>query len=339
MKSIRKHWRVLLLGSLVSLAAIYLVVKQINLQELGRALSQAQYGYVLPAAVLIVLGLAARAVRWRVLLNYVLPLWRSFNIINVTYLINGLVPFRLGELARAFLASRADPPVPMFTSFSTIIVERLLDTLAVLVILGLALTTAPIPPELQAVSAVFAPLVLIGFAVLIIMAISPERSAAIVARVVPDSIAERWHIIEWFKQFLDGLKPLTHLRTLIPIILWTVIAWGLSIASGYVLMIAFFGEGSWAATCLFTAAASFAVAVPAVPGNVGPYEASIVLALQAMNLNGTYETMVAFAIVVHALNLGMSAILGVFGFIQEGISLEQLSEGMRGMRQQESAAG
>ncbi len=64
----------LLLGGLVSLAAIYLVVKQINLQELGRALSQAQYGYVLPAAILIVLGLAARAVRWRVLLNYVLPL-------------------------------------------------------------------------------------------------------------------------------------------------------------------------------------------------------------------------------------------------------------------------
>lgn len=337
--SIRKHWRVLLLGGLVSLAAIYLVAKQINLQELGRALSQAQYGYVLPAAVLIVLGLAARAVRWRVLLNYMLPLWRSFNIINVTYLINGLVPFRLGELARAFLANRADPPIPIFTSFSTIIVERLLDTLAVLVILGLALTAAPIPAELQTAAAAFAPLVIIGFAVLIIMAISPERSATLVAKIVPRSLAGRWNIVEWFKQFLDGLKPLTRIRTLIPIILWTIIAWGLSIATGYVLMIAFFGEGNWAATCLFTAAASFAVAVPAVPGNVGPYEASIVLALQAMNLGGSYETMVAFAIVVHALNLGMSAILGVFGFVQEGISLEQLSEGVRGMRQQESAAG
>ena len=339
MSSIRKHWRVLLLGGLISLAAIYLVVKQINLQELGRALGQAQYGYVLPTAILIILGLAARAVRWRVLLNYLLPLWRSFNIINVTYLINGLVPFRMGELARAFLATRAKPPIPMFTSFSTIIVERLLDTLAVLIILGLALTEAQIPPELQAAASAFAPMVIVGFAVLVVLAINPGRSATLAARIIPAAIAKRWHIIQWFQQFLDGLKPLTHIGTLLPILLWTVIAWSLSIASGYVLMIAFFGEGNWMATCLFTAAASFAVAVPAVPGNVGPYEASIVLALQAMNLSGTYETMVAFAIVIHALNLGMSAVLGVFGFIQEGISLEQLSEGMRGIRQQESAAG
>lgn len=339
MNFIRKYWRIFLLGGILSLAAIYMIGKQINLQELGRALSQAQYGYVVPSAILVLLGLAARAVRWRVLLNHVLPLWRSFNIINVTYLINGLVPFRLGELARAFLASRAKPPVPMFTSFSTIIVERLLDTLAVLVILGLALTVAPIPPELQTAAAAFAPLVIIGFAILIIMALNPKRSANLAARIVPAAITDRWNIVEWLRQFLDGLKPLTHIGTLLPILFWTTIAWALSIASGYVLMIAFFGQGNWAATCLFTAAASFAVAVPAVPGNVGPYEASIVLSLQAMNPGGSYETMVAFAIAIHALNLGMSTVLGVFGFIQEGISLEQLSEGIRGMRQQESAAG
>jgi hypothetical protein len=341
-----KHWRVLLIGAIVSLAAIYFVVKQININQLARALSEANYLYALPAAGLIVLGLAARSVRWRILLDRKLSLWRSFNIINVTYLVNGLLPFRVGELARAYLANRNEPPIPIFTSFSTIIVERLLDTLAVLIIMALAVTAAPLPAELRAAAALFTPLVLIGFAVLIVLAINPARSMRIIERFAPKTLNTRWNIVSWFGHFLDGLKPLTQIRPLIAVILWTAISWSFSLASGYVLMIAFFGAGNWAATCLFTAAASFAVAVPAVPGNVGTYEAAIIVSLQALNIGGinstagVYENAVAFAIVVHGLNLAVVAVLGVFGFIQEGVTLEQLSQGTRSLQErQDNIAG
>src|SRR5690606_9738002 len=113
-----RHWRIGLLGLVVSLLAIYLIVSQVDLNRLGVALRTARYEYVLPAALLLVVGLATRAARWRVLLSGALPLGRAFSITNVSYLVNGLLPLRIGEVARAVLANRVTPPVPVLKSAS-----------------------------------------------------------------------------------------------------------------------------------------------------------------------------------------------------------------------------
>jgi uncharacterized protein (TIRG00374 family) len=329
-----KHWRIGLLGALVSLAAVYFVVRQMDVSLIGDAFAHAQYIYLLPSAALIVLGLGARAVRWRVLLSGGLPIQRAFSILNVAYLVNGVLPLRIGEVARAWMATQVVPPVPFFKSTSTIIVERLLDVLAVLVISALALTVAPLPDQLRAGALLFTPVVIVGFLVLVLMASQRDRALRLVEKVTAVfPLLQRWNVSSFLGHFLDGLTPLTRPIPLLNTLLWTAISWAFSLASGYVLMLAFFSRADWAVTCLFTAAASFAVAVPAVPGNLGTYELSILVALGAMGYGEPPEVATAFALVVHALNLGITAILGVIGFIQEGVSLEQLTQGVRGVEQ------
>ncbi|MFQ3566481.1 MAG: lysylphosphatidylglycerol synthase transmembrane domain-containing protein [Aggregatilineales bacterium] len=329
-----KHWRVGVLGLVVSLASVYFVVRQMDVSQLGIALQDARYIYVLPSALFVVLGLVARAFRWRVLLSDGLPLGRAFNILNISYLVNGILPLRIGEVARMYLASQGQPSVPVLKSASTIIVERLLDVLAVLVIAALALTGGPLPPEVRSAALFFAPLAVAGFFMLVFLA--SQRALALrllraaQARI---SLLKRFDLVTWLNNFLDGLSPLTKPTALRNAVAWTAISWMFSLASGYVLMFAFFDQASWAATNLFTAAASFAVAVPAVPGNLGTYELSILLALGAMGYGEPASTATAFALVVHGVNLGINAILGVYGFVQEGITLEQLSQGVRGVQQ------
>lgn len=329
-----KHWRVGLLGLVVSLAAVYFVVRQMDISQLGVALQDARYIYVLPSALFVVLGLVARAFRWRVLLSDGLPLGRAFNILNASYLVNGILPLRIGEVARMYLASQGQPSVPVFKSASTIIVERLLDVLAVLVIAALALTGGPLPPEVRSAALFLAPLAVAGFLLMVFLA-SQRMLALRLLRTAQARIAllRRFDLQTWLNNFLDGLSPLTKPTALRNAIAWTAISWTFSLASGYVLMFAFFDQASWAATSLFTAAASFAVAVPAVPGNLGTYELSILLALGAMGYGEPASTATAFALVVHGVNLGINAILGVYGFVQEGITLEQLSQGVRGVQQ------
>jgi uncharacterized membrane protein YbhN (UPF0104 family) len=102
------------------------------------------------------------------------------------------------------------------------------------------------------------------------------------------------------------------------------------------LMLAFYPQGDLIATLLFIAAASFAVALPAVPGNIGTYELSILLGLSALGYTDTPAELAiatAFAIVVHFVNLAVNALLGVLGFLAEGVSLEQLSQGVQQMQQ------
>ncbi len=336
-----KRWRIGLLGALVSLAALYFVASQVDVRAFQTALAQARFGFLVPTAFFLLIGLFTRAARWRVLLSGGLPLRRAFSIMNVAYLVNGLLPLRVGELARIFLATRADVPVPPLKTASTIIVERLLDLLAVICMMALALATGPIPDELRAAALVSAPLVVIGFIALVLLArnrsIAQQMLGVVTSRVPrwsADSGAPAQRLSRWLDHFLDGLMPLAQTRALLFALMWTALSWGFSAFAGYILMFTFYPQASWPATLLYIAAAAFAIALPAVPGNLGPYELSVVLALSAMGYTEG-STAAAFAVVVHGINLAMHAGTGVIGFIQEGISLEQLSAGVQKMRQRE----
>lgn len=329
-----KYGRVLLLGTLVSLAAIYLIYTQMrdnDLSLIGVALGSARYQYVALSAAIIAAGLFARGARWQTLLSGALSFWRAFSINNVAYLINGIVPFRVGEVARAYLATRADPPVPVLKSASTIVVERLLDLISIWVILLFALSQGNLPDELRKTALVLAPLSIVGFGVLVGMSARRETVLTLVAKVAA-WLSIKWNVVGWAGHFLDGLRPLTDWRRFAAVAFWNTLSWLSSVASGYVLMYAFFDQPHWGATLLFTAMASLAVAVPAVPGNLGTYELSILLALQAMGFTDAPATVGAFAVAVHAVNLCINAGMGVIGFIQEGVSLQQLSQGVREIR-------
>ncbi len=333
-----KRWRVGLLGLIVSLVAIYFIASQVNLNQLKDAIVGARYIYVLPTAVFLLFGLVTRAFRWQVLLSGDLPIMRTFSIMNVAYLVNGVLPLRIGEVARIYLATRATPPVPPMKTASTIIVERLLDLLAVVLMVVLALAGGPVPDQIRASALVSGLLAVVGFAVLIIMASQRQIANRLlegvlrfIGRESDSPLAVR--LIRWLDHFLDGLQPLTRPRALFSALAWTAVSWGFSTIAGYILMFTFYTQASWAATMLYIAAAAFAIAVPAVPGNLGPYEGSIYLAISAMGYASPAGTAVAFAVLVHGLNLLVHATTGVLGFIQEGISLEQLSRGVQEMRQ------
>ena len=122
----KKRWSSIVLGLVVSVVALALLLRR-DLTGVRDELLDARYWAVLPCMALSVVGLWLRGVRWRVLLNGRLALRHSFHILNVSYFINGVLPLRVGELARAVLAARTEPPVPVLTSLSTIVVERLLE--------------------------------------------------------------------------------------------------------------------------------------------------------------------------------------------------------------------
>lgn len=329
----RKSWRVGLVGMLASGLAIYLILSSVDLMLLGDALARARYGYVLPTALLLTVGLLTRAARWRALLDSGLALDRAFHILNISYLVNGVLPLRIGEVARAFLAARVDPPVPLLRSASTILIERLLDLLAVLFLLGFALAAAPtLPDAYRSAGLVALAALVIGFAGLLLLAW--RRSLAERALLLlPTGL--RGRVAPYLTHFLDGLMPLTRRDLLGRALFWTAASWGFSVAGGYILMLAFFDRADLAATCLYIAAAAFVIAVPAVPGNIGTYQWAIMLALSALGYGQPTDAInVSFAVVVHAVNLGLYALMGVIGFVHEGVSLDYLRTGVERINQQ-----
>lgn len=325
---------------MVSTLVIAFFATQVDPHDLRQAMISADYVYVLPTIGLLLLGLITRALRWHILLDRGLTPIRAFSIMNVAYLVNGVLPLRIGELARIYLASRVDPPVKPLKSASTIITERLLDLLAVIVMALFSLSVAPLPEQIQNIALIMGPTAVVGFGILIILARYRQfTEQAITWSEQRIRILKRLPLHTLSQQFLDGLAPLTRWNTLFLAIGLTILSWGISAWAGYVLMYAFYETASWATTFLYIAAAAFAIAVPAIPGNVGTYEGAILLALNATGYTAYTAsqidgTALSFAVMVHAVNLFVHAATGIVGFMQEGISLQQLSHEVNQMQQQ-----
>src|SRR3990172_3810798 len=197
----KKRWPSLVLGLAVSIAALAYLFRR-DLGGVRDELLGARYWAVIPCLALSVAGLWLRSVRWRVLLNERLSPNDSFHILNISYFINGVLPLRVGELARAALAARADPPVRVLTSLSTILVERLIDTLAVF---GLALALLPVGLEIGIAGMVLGVGAVIGVAVLAVFAARPgwaHSALTSAGRLVPPLRRPALH--DWLDHLLDG---------------------------------------------------------------------------------------------------------------------------------------
>ena len=97
---------------------------------------------------------------------------QTLHILNVTMLLNQL-PLRAGEVARSLLATRSG--VPVVTAATSIVVERLMDVVVVVLILAFALARLPSAPAAVAQAAVlFGAAAVIAFLMLIIFARYPQ---------------------------------------------------------------------------------------------------------------------------------------------------------------------
>ncbi|GAB4550596.1 MAG: hypothetical protein OHK0023_16710 [Anaerolineae bacterium] len=330
-----RRWMNILIGVIVSAATLAFALNGNDLSKIGGELSRANYFWTLPCAALIGLGLWLRGMRWRFLLNQRLTPTHSFHITNISYLLNAILPLRLGEVARAYLVTRLKPPISMFTALTSVVVERLVDLLAVVVLVVLAVMLQPVSEEVQRAAQVTG---IIGVAGLIVLAVfAARRNLAhfftdFAMRILP--FLKRLHFRALVDRVLDGISPLSSVRGFLGISFWSVVAWATSIIAGYLLLFSFYEQPNWAASLLMIASAAIAIALPAVPGSVGPFEAAIIFGLQLSGLidpaNGLpQERAFAFAVVLHIVNVLVYAVLGYLGLLQERISLGEVFRAAR----------
>ncbi|MBC8292197.1 MAG: flippase-like domain-containing protein, partial [Proteobacteria bacterium] len=143
-------WSRLLIALLLSGIFLYLALRGEDWQRVGQTLLKADYRWVLPMAGMGVFSLFVRTQRWRLLLNISsgrqLPLAPLFSASAVGFMSNMLLPFRVGEVIRPWLVSR-NTGVPMSMAVATVVLERVLDLIALLGFALLLLVQLDLPPE------------------------------------------------------------------------------------------------------------------------------------------------------------------------------------------------
>lgn len=320
----------LLIGIIISGGVLYYLIGK-DIETLRTELAGARYEYLLLVIPIFILALVTRGFRWRALMGYRTSTWHAFHIMNVGYLLSGIVP-RLGEPARAWMTTRLDPPVKFFTALSSIIVERVLDLLSVIVLLGISLLVLDVPTEVSSAGAFLGVVTIIMSAVLLYFAANRQKAHQILEWTIKRiPFLQRFKLVEWLDHILDGLSPLLDWRTALDVLWWNLLSWALSIASGYLLMFMFFDTGDLAGVIFMIVLLAMAVAIPSVPGNLGPFEAAVVAGFWVADVISSTDapgnaSAVAYGLTLHALTLGTYVVMGMLALWVEQTSLGQVRE-------------
>ena len=327
-----KRWHTLLIGLLISAVALYFALRNVDLAEAVKALRTARYGYVALACVLVVATTYLRGVRWRVLTQGRLTAVDGFWLFNIGFLFNNVLPVRLGELARAYLAGR-HPKMHFTSALSSIIVERLLDMVSVVALLGGLLFGLDLPPALKAGGAAMGGIALAGIVILAITARNPDgilRVAERLADAIPGLTGER--VTGWLGPFAHGLAGVTDLRVFVVGLGLSLFGWLFSGFMVWVLMLAFWSRVPVSMGLLAVVAAGLGVSIPSAPSGIGPYQAAVYVALTAVGFDPDVST--SFAFVMHAMGFVMTSLLGALGLVREGVSFREVARAAQGLREQ-----
>lgn len=312
-----RNW---LIGAVISLVALVIAVWGVQPGRFVSVLKQANYLFLIPSALLLALGLLARARSWHVLMGAAVPYRRAFDALNEGYLLNNVLPLRLGELARAYLVSQGSG-ISASGALATIVVERLID-----IVVSLAGLLGALPfmvsPDLAVNVAVGVGIALVGVvAVLGLLLFKREAFLRMLQRLPGRGL---WGLSGAADRFLSGIGSLTsHPVRLLLAAFWSTIAWLTNWLMIWLLLAAF-GELAPAVVPFFTSGVvAFGAALPSSPGAIGVFELSAVAALLVFGYSR--EVALGVAILAHGLVLALPGILGAWALAREGQTLRSLA--------------
>jgi uncharacterized protein (TIRG00374 family) len=326
----------LALGILVSAGCVWWSMRDVRPGEVFRALGQANYVGFLAVMGTTLLGFWIRAVRWGWLIHEARPIPRAhlFGATMIGFMANNVLPLRLGEFIRPWALARRER-LSKTTLFATVVVERAIDMVTLLVIFGLSLLVHPISGETEAgrMTQAGASVLVLACAGLTAFVVALERSEKF-ARAVIERLAAplpeqvRGRASRALEQFVRGLKLFRDL----PRVLWVfalsfamfgVIVLGLA-AGMWALSI----EVPWYAGLTMLVITAIGIMVPAAPGYIGTMNLACIAGLAIFGVEK--ERAVPFSWFYWAGQWLPVTLLGLYYLQREGLSLRSLGRMQEG---------
>jgi uncharacterized protein (TIRG00374 family) len=303
-----KHSGKALFGLAVTVFLLWWALRGVPFGEVWSQIRQGDPLLLLAAVAVATVGFLIRALRWKVLLAPVREntrLHSRFAAVSIGFMANNVLPARVGEFARAYAFSRLEP-VSASAAFGSLVVERFLDGVVLLLLLVIPPLT-PGFPSTGALSQGLGALIFRGaiaavaavMVALVCMALWPRAFMKVAERAagfLPRSMARP--VVDALAALLDAIAVLRSPRLLVLAFLWTAGFWLFHGISFWLAMLAFGIETGLVSAWFTEAVVGFGVAIPSAPGFIGTFHASADFALS--NVYGVPEAQsLAFAFGYH----------------------------------------
>jgi uncharacterized protein (TIRG00374 family) len=291
--------------------------------------------YLLGLAVLVIsMAYVFRATRWGALLAPLSPASLGNLFIATTVGFGAVFLFgRAGEVVRPVVLPMRDPKIRASASFVTIMVERIYDMIAVVVLFAANLLWFR-PPANVAIEfgrVRFVGIVLLLLALLGVFGLTQFRKKSQGAigwikgtlqarRFIPVRLTRA--VVSILEQLAMALRVLVDARELAVTVGWTALVW-LTISVANLLVLRAFGLPFGMTETVFVLGWSLVGSLVPTPGGAaGAFHAATAAGL--MFLGVARETAAAISIVMHVTDFGPALVFGIFYFIRGDINLSRL---------------
>jgi glycosyltransferase 2 family protein len=330
--------RVVQFGAGIALAAGGLAIffKNVDLHKLGHELISVNPLVAIACAALAVASLWFRALRWNIMLpnSHTAHKRGLFPIVAIAFMLNNILPARLGEAARVVLLWKKNGYTAA-QSIGSLVLERLLDMLAFsscffmpVFLLG-SMKATQIPGAgngtmtLHSFALIFAAVFMCAVLVLALYAGFPSLTRKTGRRLIkflPQSLHKKLNTL--LSEVLSNLNWIFSFKKTILIIMHTYL---IMLSYSFIILLLTHTRGFTLLHALFANAfAAMGAAIPLAPGFVGTLHAVL---LQGLLLCGLpREQATAVTILYHAIPYCSITLLGLYYFFRGHISLKEIEQ-------------
>jgi glycosyltransferase 2 family protein len=321
-----------IISVLVPLVVLVLLVRALpgfDLAALPGLIGRANPALFGAAFAVYYLGFPLRGLRWTILLRgtgYAIRPRDGTEIIFISWLVNCLVPAKLGDVYRAYLL-KINSPVSLSRTFGTVFIERILDLFAI-VVLGLGAGFVSFRTGLPtAVQVVFA----LGVAVVILLAVGLLTMRNFGRRILL-RLPLPHRALELYDRFEQGVFGAVGLRHLPPLVVITGLIWATEAMRLFLVVEALGIPGvhlGISGSFFVALSGSLLTAVPLTPGGLGIVETGVVGLLTLI-----YRVSAPAAVAITVLDRSISVLsIIILGSIAYVLSPLRRGAGLRGARE------
>lgn len=297
------------IGLGLTLLSAFLLFKMTNWSTTLSVLERADPTLIALAVAALVASLAAKTFRWRLLLpqrSQVTTL-RLYRILHISFLLNNVLPARLGDVARVVMTS-GQPGLRVGHVVSSLLTERVTD--AVMLLVGFVVISPFLP-----VPAAYAQWLYIAW-----FSVGALAATAVLMGVFRSPLRRVWlrlalggrlptrRLRDEAASFQEGLGRLYPGRGVLPIWGLSGVAWLGAFTLNYLLMRALGISAPFTVAVLLTCTTNLAMLIPSSPGYIGVFHAAATLTLLPFGVGSSLAF--SFAILAHLVNVLPVCIIG-----------------------------
>jgi uncharacterized protein (TIRG00374 family) len=323
------------IGASLAIGILLLVVLiwWTGIDKIGEAIGSASPLWLAAAALIILPAYIVRAIRWKLLLSPVKKNVRvstTFWSTGVGFMVNTLIPIRLGEFVRAYILGEKEE-TGFAPGFSSIVVERTLDLIGLLSIGIVTMFLVSAQAGLSSIVVdIFQALAVLIAVILAVIIIGIKKEALIIRLVtgitskIPLVKKYTARIADFTSSLIKGLQGLSQNPKMFAAnISLTWILWLTQTSAIYLTFIAFNYPLPFAAAILGGVLMSVSHILPATPGYVGSYEAFWVLIFFALGVTER-DLLLAMGVISHIVGVLPIVIIGCVSVVWLGASFEEI---------------